>query len=222
MMNSLFRSMLLGLLAMGFTLLIGCVRTDVSVSPVSSSPSASGSPATAVTAAETIKFKSEAGAEVFSIEPRADGAKLVDAAEVELARFTQDGQKVKIKNPADETLGYVVMQSGYWKLENAEQTQELYILRQQDDGDYKLETGSDRPIYRIKARDYGFEIETPDKQSLYKVKLKEGKISLRNANDQTILSTRSSISPIAVACFGFDELTREQQAGLAYAVNLQN
>jgi hypothetical protein len=93
-------------------------------------------------------------------------------------------------------------------------------MQRQDDGDYKLEDGANKQIYTIKVRDYGFEIETPQKQSLYKVKVKEGKISLRNASEQTVFSTKSKFLPIAVACFGFDVLSREQQAALAYAVNL--
>lgn len=169
----------------------------------------------------TLKFKQGDGAEAFSLKLKADGAKLVDPADAELARLTVDGsQKVKIKNAQDQTLGYVVKTGDHWKLENADQTQELFILRRQADGDYKLEDGQDAEIYRIKARDYGYEIETPDKQSLYKVKVKDGKTSLRNAQDETVLSTKDAIAPIAVAPFGFDVLTPEQQAALAYAVNL--
>ena len=171
--------------------------------------------------AEKLKFKRDDGSEAFSIKFRADGAKLVDGDDQEIARFTLDESgKVKIKDPSDAVLGYVITQEGYWKVENAEQTQELFILRAQDDGDYKLEDGSDAQIYRIKQRDYGYEVETPDKTSLYKVKLKDGKLSLRDANEVTVMSTQSPLVPIAMACFGFDVLTPEQQAALAYAVNL--
>lgn len=171
-------------------------------------------------ASESIKFKQENGTEAFVLKLMPDGAKLVDATNKELARLNVDSQqKIKIKNAADQVLGYVVPENDYWKLKNADQSQELYVMRRQADGDYKLETGTNQPIYRIKARDYGFEIETPEKQSLYKVKVKEGKVSLRNANDQTVLSTKSNLAPIAIAPFGFDQLSREQQAALAYALN---
>lgn len=200
------------------TAVIGCSAPSEptqSTSTVQTAPSEQ-----AVASTETIKFKRDDGAEAFSFKAMPDGAKLVDAADKELARFNVDTQqKIKIKNAADQVLGYVVPEAGYWKIENAEQSQELYVLRQQDDGDFKLETGNNQPIYRIKKRDYGFEIETPQKQSLYKVKVKEGKTSLRNAQDQTILSTRSAVRPEAIAAFGFDKLSREQQAALAYAVN---
>jgi hypothetical protein len=168
-----------------------------------------------------VKFKQGDASELFSLKPQEDGAKLESANGQELARFTIDAQqKIKIKNASDEVLDYVVTKDGYWKLENAQQNQELYVLRKQSDGGYKLESGSNQEIYRIKARDYGWEIETPQKESLYKVKNKDGKISLRNAQDQTVIYTKDTILPIAVVCFGFDILTKEQRAGLAYAVQI--
>jgi hypothetical protein len=202
-------------------LIAGCSGTQQAVLPPA--PISDSAPVAQVSmdATEKIKFKSENGAAVLSIKPMADGAKVVDGNDRELARLKlDDRRKVKIKNTADKVLGYVVSSSGTWKLENAEQSQELYVLRRQADGDYKLERGNNQPLYHIKARNDGFEIETPAKQSLYKVKLKEGKLSLRNAQDKTVLSTKDKLVPVAIASFGFKELSREQQAALAYAVNL--
>jgi hypothetical protein len=220
---NLFRSFLTSSLVVFLALGIwGCNKAVDT--PTASAPTQSATVATAskpsASASESIKFKQEDGAEAFVLKFMADGAKLVDAKNQELARLNVDNQqKIKIKNAADQVLGYVVPEDDHWKLKNAEQSQELYVVRRQTDGDYKLETGSNQLVYRIKARDYGFEIETSQKQSLYKVKVKEGKISLRNANDQTILSTKSNLAPIAIAPFGFDNLSREQQVALAYALN---
>jgi len=69
-------------------------------------------------------------------------------------------------------------------------------------------------------RVYEFEIELPPKQSIYKVKVKDEKISLRDKSDKTVLYTKSQLIPLAIACFSFDVLSREQQAALAYVVNL--
>ena len=244
-MKRTLRFILTSLAALLLTLFLGCGRSpapvadpvpeaNVNAAPVTTSnPSATESaPVTSVAASpgtasdpsaastENVKFKLEGGDEAFSLKFKADGAKLEDAGGAELARLNIDAtQKVKIKDANDNTLGYVVTQAGYWKVENAEQTQELFVLRRQADGDYKLETGADQSVYRIKVRDYGFEIETPQKQSLYKVKLKGEKLSLRDANENTVLYTKSKFLPIALACFGFDQLSREQQAALAYAVN---
>ncbi|MBD1895990.1 hypothetical protein H6F60_15285 [Coleofasciculus sp. FACHB-129] len=214
-------------LALAAVILLGSCSNSVKQAPEVSttsnpqtSPIAQNNSSAVTTNTEKIKFKQEGGAEDFALKPEVDGAKLLDGKDKELARFNvDDGGKVKIKNPADQVLGYVVTKEGYWKIEDADQTKELYVLRRQNDGDYKLEDATDKEIYRIKARDYGFEVESPDKQSLYKVKVKNGKTSLINAADKPVFSTKSQVSAIAIASFGFDVLSKEQKAALAYAVN---
>ncbi|MBD1909856.1 MULTISPECIES: hypothetical protein [unclassified Leptolyngbya] len=219
-MRSMLRVLLYSLLGLMLTLFLGC-SSGQNVSPQPAPTTEVSSEAVAPQASKVkVKFKREDGTEAFSLEFRSDGAKLEGANGDELARFTvDDNQKVKVKNATDTALAYIVSDSDKWKVENADQTKELYILRRQSDGDYKFETGSDQDIYRVKQRDYGFEIETPDKVSVYKVKLKEGKLSLRDASDQTVLYTKDPLTPIALAPFGFKELTPEQQAGLAYALH---
>lgn len=221
-MNSYFKLFFFCLLMPAFVMLSSCNKTvdSTASNPVPQVPQTNNSQSVAVSN-ETIKFKQDGGKEAFSLKPEANGVKLVDGNDKELARLTVDSkQKVKIKNADDRVLGYVVTNNNGWKIEDAEQTKELYILRRQADGDYKLENGADQEIYRIKMREYGFEIESSTKQSLYKVKVKDGKISLRDKSEQTILYTKSQLTPTAIACFGFDVLTSEQQAALAYAVNL--
>lgn len=204
-------------------LFVGCSSQD------KQSPEAA--PTTTITAQQTsspatasnqkIKFKRDGGAKVFTLKPEADGVQLVDGNNKELARFeVDDGPKVKIKDKTDQVIGYVVLKNGNWQVKNADQTKELYILRRQDNRNYQLENGANKKIYEIKARDYGLEIETPNQQSLYQVKVKNGKISLMNASAQTVLYTKSQLTPIVIACFGFDVLSHEQQAALAYAVKL--
>ncbi len=170
---------------------------------------------------EKIKFKTQGGSELFSLKQQADGAKLVDGKNQELAKIKiEKAGKIKIQGSSDKVLGYIVTETGSWKLKNPEQNQDLYILKKQTDGNYQLKDAANKEIYVIKAQDEGFEIKTPDKKLVYQVKAKEGKTSLRDAANKTIFSTKSELSSIAFACFGFDVITREQQAALAYAVNL--
>ena len=170
---------------------------------------------------QKVKFKRGDGSVAFYLQAKNNGAKMVDGNNEELAQLAVDPkQRVKMKNAAGEVIGYIVPGNGYWTIENPKQTREMYILRRQDDGDYKLEDGKSGAIYRIKAHNYGLEIETPEKQSLYKIEVKDKKITLRDAEDKTVLSTESGFSAIAVACFGFEKLNKAQQAALAYAVNL--
>ena len=217
------------LLIFSLVILFGCSQTVVQKeSPIanntnsSASETVSNSQSTSQNNLATkVKFKLENGNEAFSLKPKEDGIKVEDAGGKEIARLTIDEQgKIKIKNAADKPLGYVISQDTYWKIENSEQTKELYILRQQGDGDYKLETGNDSQVYRIKRRDYGWEIETPQKESLYKVKVKDNKTVLRDKDEVTVIKTESDFPLLAVACFGFDVLSQEQQSALAYAVTL--
>ncbi|MGI2907173.1 hypothetical protein [Tolypothrix sp. VBCCA 56010] len=202
------------------TYLFGCssnAKTSSNVSTLSSPQTTQSNVATQI---EKIKFKTEGGTDLFSLKQQADGAKLVDGNDKEFVRIKSDESgKVKIKNASEKVLGYVVAEKGYWKIENPEQNKDLYIFRRKNN-DYQLEDVAKKQVYQIKARNNGFEIETPDKKLVYKVKVKEGKTSLRDASDKTVFSTKSGFSPIAFTCFGLDVLTREQQAGLAYAVNL--
>ena len=209
----------LGLL---ITALLSC-----SNNPTKNEVSQQNTKPTAVTATnvtnrtEKIKFKTEFGADLFSLKQQKNGAKLVDGNEQELAKMRENSPgKLKIKNPAEKVLGYVIREKSQWKLENPEQSQALYTLKRQNDEHYTLEDAANKAIYQIQTRNNRWEINTPDKKLVYQVRIRDGKTSLRDSSATTVFSTRSEISPIAFACFGLDVLTREQQAALAYAVNL--
>ncbi len=154
-----------------------------------------------------IKVEDGLGKLAFSIKPEDDGAKLVDASEREIARYNLKGDKLKIKAPADRVLGYVTGSHGKYHLKDPEQKTVLFELRRQADGDWKLEDGHAKLLYKIKKRDYGYEIEDAEGKSLAKVKTKDGKVSLRDAADKTRYATHSpAASPILLACFGLDEV----------------
>ncbi|MGH1397094.1 MAG: hypothetical protein ACRAVC_24125, partial [Trichormus sp.] len=140
--------------------------------------------------------------------------------EQEIARIkTDESGRIKIKNAQEKVLGYVLKSQGSWTVENPDK-KALYILKRNSNSNYQLEDSNQKQIYQIITNKKGLEIFTSDKKLIYQVTIKEGKISLRNTSGSTVFSTKSNISPIAFACFGLDVLTREQQAGLAYAVNL--
>ncbi|HEY9799186.1 MAG TPA: hypothetical protein V6D25_02420 [Leptolyngbyaceae cyanobacterium] len=183
-------------------------------------PDATATPVVAnVETSDKIKFKTEGGSDLFSLKKEQDGAKLVDGKNQEIARIKADkAGKIKLKDAQDKVLGYVAVSQGNWKVENPDGKQDLYILSQQGNN-YQLTDGGKKEIYTIKSNEKGLEIARSDAGIVYQVRIKEGKISLRNPSGKTVFSTKSNISPIAFACFGFDVLTREQQAALAYAVN---
>ena len=170
-----------------------------------------------------IKFKSGDGNTVCSVKPQDDGAKLVDASEKEIARFKLDDSKLKVKDANDTVLGYVIFTGGKYKIENADQSEELWKLQPQEDGDWKLEDGADELICKVKKRDYGFEIEDAAENSLYKIKLKSGKTSLRNPSDATVLYTKDRISTMAFTCMGLEAIDQQSmRAALMTMVILQS
>lgn len=202
-------------------LLVSCDNAGKPAAKVSEVSSIENSQS-AQDAGDRIQFQLKGGTKTFSIQPVVGGANLLDAAEKEIARFTigSDSKRFKINSAAGKLVGYAAIKGSAWAIETPERTKELYILSSQEDGNYQLKNGAGKAIYSIKLRDYGFEIENPAKQSLYKVKVEEDKIALVDASDQTYLYTNSAIPPLMLACFGFENLSIEQQAALAYAINL--
>lgn len=169
-----------------------------------------------------IKFKDAKGKNAFSLKPQADGAKLVDGQEKEVARYKLSPGKLKVKDANDKTLAYIIMAKPHLHIEDAKQEERLWKVQRQSDGDWKLERRNDTLVYRIKKRSYGYEIETPKKQSLHKVKFKSGKTSLRDAKEQTVISTKNKIDPLAMSCLGL-EAVKDQRVrfGLAVAMLIQ-
>lgn len=163
-----------------------------------------------------VKFKSADGQVQMSLKPQSDGAKLVDGQEQELARYTLSGDKLKIKNAADETLGYIIAYPDRLKVRDATQKKELWNLRRQSDGDWKLEAADGTLACRVSKRDYGFEIEKPDDTSWRKIKLKDGKLSLRDEREQTYLSTKDGFPVTAGACLALEPIESQPiRCGLA-------
>lgn len=171
---------------------------------------------------EKIKLKVDGGETAFSLKAKDDGGKLVDASEAELARFNLSPGKLKVKAPDDEVIAFIVIADRQFKLEDASQTTTRWKLQRQADGDWKLEDGEQQLLYKIKHRNYGFEVESATEESVCKVKRKGDKTSLRDASEQTVLYTKDAIHPLALACFGLDQLEDNRlRAGLAVAVQLQ-
>jgi len=203
-------SLALALSALVLSCLAGCgsADQDAKAKPDNAPVNASGQNSDQTTrktksaTLSKVKFKDGNSKTVYSIKFRADGAKLVDDEERELARYNYSKGKVKIKDADDNVLGYIVGDAKKLKVEDASQEITFFKMQSQDDGDWKLEDRQDKLVYRIKKRDYGYELETPDKKRFRKVKSDQGKISLRDPNEKTIYSTKDDIKPLAVACLG--------------------
>ena len=170
---------------------------------------------------EKVKFQKGNDSRAFSLRPQDNGIKLEGAKGQPLSTLTVDAKgKITIATSAGSILGHVSGNSNYWQLKDGEETKVLYFLRKQADGNYQLESTQDRPIYSINSRNDGFEIKTTKGESIYQVKVEDDRTILLDRDNNIILKTQSSLSPIAVACYGFSVLNRHQQTALAYAVSL--
>ncbi len=159
--------------------------------------------------AEQIHLKDADGKRSFEIKPEPDGAKLVGPDDKEIARYNAKDHTLKIKDANDKVLGHIVRQEDHYKIENADRTKVLFKIAGKTGGDWSVEDGQQTRLYRIKKRDYGYEIESPAGDSLAKVKLKEGKLSLRDAKDTTIYSTKDHASQLGFACLALDKIPSE-------------
>ena len=170
---------------------------------------------------EKVKFQKGNDSRAFSLRPQNNGIKLEGAQGQARSILTVDAKgKITIATSAGSILGHVSGNSNYWQLKDGEETKVLYFLRKQADGNYQLESTNDRLIYNIKSRDDGFEIETMKGESIYQVKVEDEQTILLDRDNNIILKTQSSLSPLAVACYGFTVLDRHQQTAFAYAVSL--
>ena len=198
--------------------------TEIASNTSSIAPVESNSAPQAVTLnldRENIGFKTGSGERLYEIKFKDDGAKLVDPDEQEIARFKIDGQKVKVKLPDESVAAYVVVKDGEFQVRDESQKVELFELKSQSDGDWKLKDGDDKLLAVSKKRDYGYEIEDGAENSLFKSKLKGDKRSLRDAKDETVLYSKDDITPLSVACLGLEQIeSLPVRAGLAATVLL--
>ena len=194
-----------GLVAVTCLVSWGCSHdAAVTATPVDSQKSNTTNASVAAPDLGKIKFKTGEGETAFSWKPQADGAKLVDADEKEISRYSRDGTKLKIKGPDETVLAYVVGAGDQYKVKSADQQSALWELQKQADGDWKLKDGNESLIYMIKSRPYGFEIEDGNEKSLAKIKLKDGKLSVRDPAEKTLYYTKDQASAIAMSCLGFE------------------
>lgn len=199
-------------------MVIGC-QTGVPISPVSI-PEINKDSSGAINSKTVVKFRQFNGQERFTLKSQPYGARLENASGQEILRLKKDStQKIKIQDPQQQELGYVVPANNTLKLKSPDQNQNLFVLHRQEGGDYQLKTGDNQLVYRLKVRDYGYEIETASEKSLYKIKTKRGKTLLKDSKNEILLYTKPPISPMMMASFGLDALSEAQQTALAYALS---
>ncbi|MEM7232780.1 MAG: hypothetical protein AAF517_11420 [Planctomycetota bacterium] len=153
------------------------------------------------------KIKVKAGEDTaFSIKPKDDGGKIVDANDKEIGRLKLRGSKtLELKDDADVTIAVIEGTGRKISILDASGKGQFVLVRNAE-GSLKVES-NEKLLYRIKRRDYGSEVEAPDGKSLFKVKKRGDKLSVRNAADETIFSARGTDNTDALAFVALDKIS---------------
>lgn len=186
--------------------LVACGRKAASETAASSTESRS----------DRVVFEDARGAKLFTIKDKPDGAKVVqdkDGAETELWRLHWRGADLEVQNSSDQTLGRLDVKDKKVEILDAAKAT-LFVLKQQDDGDWKVEDGGDRLLYRLKKRDNGIDIEKGDGTAFRKVRVYDKKVKLKEENGTELLVVRSAVKPLALASHALDGIDRHAQAAL--------
>lgn len=165
--------------------------------------------------AAKVKFKTDAG-EFGLIGDKSTGSFVDSSGKVQAAFTVMSGGKVIRIDEGGKPTGYISLASPKWKIDDAAR-KELFALKQQPDGDYKLKDATGQELFKIKGESYGLKIVDRNQKPVYKVHDSDDKLSLKSADGKIVLSTKSKIDKMALACFGLDSLSKSQKAALAYA-----
>lgn len=145
---------------------------------------------------EKISLKNGDGTVIWSLKPQDDGgAKLLDANEQELARYTINANgKIVVKDAADTRLGTVEGEGGKYKFVGEVEGETHWVVQRRDDGDWKVEDGGERKLLKLSAKDYGWKAKNDAGEDFFKVKNKDGK---NRFGGQTIVPsfTPNKLSP---------------------------
>jgi len=169
------------------------------------------------------KFEQENGKSLFKIAHDKGKGTILGADDQVVVSFNEflsaKTQLLQVSDATGNCVGYVLLDGqNNLRIEDSNR-QELFKLKFENDGHFKLKDSHDSVIYKVKSEEYGLKIlEGEDGKVLFKVKAGDGKVKLKTASGETILTSRSNVKAPVVACFGFGKLTKPQQYGVAYAL----
>lgn len=196
---------------------MGCSRQD-SADGRAQQARAQGAAGDEAATGEKLKFKDAEDRERFSLKPKADGAKLVDGEDRELARYKWKGVSLKVSGPDDTVLGWVVSSAGgAFTVRDAEQRQTLFTLARQGAG-WRLNDVKGAPLYLVSQDGEGVTISDASGTELARVKAREGKVSLRDATGRTLLASKSGVRAEAAACLAFERLDMPLRMALLFTL----
>lgn len=222
MKTTMYRSGLYGLLTLVLVASLGCSAGNQDSSPASTeSPSEQKSETTMPKQSQELVVQNGSGETTVSIRPTDSGAELVNASGQTVATYAMtevnEAKKVEIKNASGQVTGYISIKGKNYTVEDASQ-QPLYIFKTGGENRHRFVNPADENVYVLKVNESGYVVRNADKQVVSRAKGGNKQAVLQNAEKQPILQAQA-MAPLALTAFGFEELSQEQQAALAYAVN---
>lgn len=194
--------------------------------PSSSAPHTQAIPASAAASAAEpkdagakLKFKDGDDRERFSLKSKDDGAKLVDGADQEVARYKWKGGELKVSGPDDTVLAYVTGGPDAYQVKDAARSAVRYTFAREGAG-WKLTDAQGAVLYTVAPDGGGASVKGASGAEAIHVKVRDGKLSLRDPSGKTVLATKQPVSPEAAACLGFDSLDLPLRMALLF--RLQN
>ncbi len=148
----------------------------------------------------------ESGAGVPAIEIRRDQELLVvrDRDGRMLVRIARTGRQAAATGARGDSLGYVTVDRraddpARFRWQSIRSEISDFVLKLESDGDLKIKDSAGDTLYKLKRRDYGFKIVDAEGIPVGRVRQsRSGKISIRDGDGITYLSTRDEI-PVAVS-----------------------
>ncbi len=223
MNRSIIRNFLYGVVTLCLVIVLGC--SSGNPSPNAGSTSATNSTANAPEQTQrrvqfdTIRIRPGEGNQLITLKVSRQEAQLRDQNNELLAVLVaENARRLKIETPEGQLQGYAVANENGLKLENADRSANLFSMRQQDNGNYRV-IGSDGVLYQIRDRENGMVIySSTDESVVYKVIERGDRLVMKDGSNAVIFRTNAELPTLAFACFGLEELSLEQQAACAYSM----
>jgi hypothetical protein len=153
-------------------------------------------------AAQWVHFESGVGGDAFDLRRTSTQLTLYNTDDRILVSVHERGDRWEIENSEGDVVALisrVELSTSPRFLLSGRPDREDIELKVELDGDLKIKQASGVPLFKLKKREYGFKIVDPQDQTIGRVRQSEaGKISVRDENNLTYLSTRDSM-PIEAA-----------------------
>ncbi len=174
-------------------------------------------------AAQRVRFESGVGSHAFELRRSAARVTLRNAEGRALVSVLRQGDAWQVEDSEGRQVGRVrrIARSSHprFALSGRRDASGNLELKVEKDGDLEIKDSEGRTLFKLKQREYGFKIVDGEGRTIGRVRLSSsGKLSVRDENDLTYLSTRDAMPIEAATVLMVPGLDLQAAAGLAAIV----